>query len=216
MKIKFVLITTIGLLVIGAKAFAQEDSEEIKYQDYIVKINNDTVRCEITNKLLSKAMRYRVAGKKDYHPINADSIKAYYLSSDSSHYGLKYLPSNGNPEFVKFLEQGRLNLCEFTALKYDNFVRSYAPSICWYVGKATDDTLKLIRTDGVWPPHGKNVGTTSRKIQEADFISMLADNSDLAAHFKDVRKSTDYDWDLIRAYVKIYNNEYVENHKAAK
>ncbi len=216
MKIKFLLITSIGLLVFGVKAFAQEDSAENKYVDYVVKINNDTVRCQISNKLLSKELRYQVAEKKGYRPINADSIKAYYLSSDSTHYELKYLPSNGSPEFVKLLEHGRLNLCELAILKYDNFVRSYAPSICWYVGKATDDTLKLIRTDGVWPPHGKNVGTTSRKIQEAGFISMLADNSDLAAHFKDVRKSTDYDWELIRAYVKIYNNEYLENHKAAK
>ena len=51
MKIKFLLITSIGLLVFGVKAFAQEDSAENKYVDYVVKINNDTVRCQISNKL---------------------------------------------------------------------------------------------------------------------------------------------------------------------
>lgn len=219
MKVKPFFLILLAIMLTSLKVFSQDSDASKPFNDYIVTAKGDTIRCHISKKFLSRKMKYTSQGSQDSQNISPDSIKAYYRSEDTTFFASKHLPASHDAEFVQILEHGKIDLCEFIVhqTSYTGFGQMSSQTYTfWYVGKSDNDSVKLVKTDAIIAFNSKYVGSVSRKQRESNLMDIISDNADLLARYKDVRKSTGYDWDLIRAYVKIYNDEYAENHKTTK
>jgi hypothetical protein len=234
---KPLLLTSMCALFSLTKAVAQDNSSKFKAYDYVVNLNNDTIRCKIkfrtfttafqsARKAANERIKYQVDGVSGSKNVDADSIKAYYLSRDTSFYLSEYLPGTDYRIFVKLLQRGKINLYEFslsvgatTAMQVNGsfIMTGNGKESYWYANK-DNDSLKLIKMLRGTPHIAaeKYIGNTSRKKRQQDLFDLFADNPTLLIKFKEEIKNEDYGWDVIRNYIKMYNDEYAESHKAAK
>jgi hypothetical protein len=212
MKLKLLLLTSICLLLSTAKIFAQDGDTTKKFNDYVITLKNDTVKCHIGRRFLGK-LTYKVDGVRGAKPFDADSVKGFYRSEDSSFFVSKRLPETGHLFFVRPLEQGKINLYERrsggTSL-HDGNIEGNGTSFFWYVSK-NNDSLKFIKIGTV---EGIYFGS-SRKSREKIFMDLIADNPALLDKYKEERKTTNYNFELIQFYVKLYNDGFLENHKSS-
>lgn len=227
MNIKSSLLTLISLFLFFFGAFAQDDAPPA---DYIVNMKNDTIKCEINMKFFtdtyasgpdnaSQQYRYKVKGVRGSRMLNADSIKAYYYSGDTSFFVSKQVPGLSRNVFVKLLESGELSLYEFIVLEFRHGMYNTTETIShtfWYTFKNSNGAIKLVNADVVGIYEKRRPTSLLRQQREADFVDMIADNPGLLGVYKDARKSSDYNWELIRTNVKDYNAEYLESHKTSK
>ncbi len=161
---KLLLFASICVLFLLTKALAQDDSSKFKDHDYVVNLNNDTISCKIKFRTFTTAfqsarkaangrVKYQVAGVRGSKNVDADSIKAYYLSRDSSFYLSEYLPGTDYRIFIKLLQRGKINLYEFSTSVGASTMRQVNGSFTttgngtesyWYANK-DNDSLKLIK-----------------------------------------------------------------------
>ena len=217
MKSKLTTLTAIFLLLFCARAFAQDDIID-GFNGYLINFKNDTIKCQIGASYLSATLtfrlklRYRVDTTRDFKKINPDSVKEFYWSHDSSTYVSKVLPKDDKPVFVELLEKGRINL--YQSLHASIAITMNVSSLTqWYANKNAD-SLKQIKIASTNLLGNGAIG--SHKDREKAFMDMIADNPDLLDRYKAARKSADYSFELIRYYIKTYNDEYLENHKVSK
>jgi hypothetical protein len=214
MKIKFLLTTSIYLLALVIKAFAQEDSSKFKNYDYVVNLNNDTIRCKIkfrkfttafqsARKAANGRIKYQVAGVSGSKNVDADSIKAYYLARDSSFYLSEYLPGTDYRVFVKLLQRGKINLYEFSLSVGAATMRQANGSFIttanqknsyWYVNK-DNDPLRELKATTIFTDE-------SRKERKKMFSEMIADDEPLKAQFE---ADSDFGLERLRYYIRQYN-----------
>jgi hypothetical protein len=212
MQSKSLLLTAVCLFLCSLKASAQGDTA--RFNDYIVNIKNDTIRCNLirfkgpdTNLLL----KYRISEGQKARFMSADSISSLFLSNDSSTYVPKVLPKIKKKAFLRRLEQGELSLYEW--LRAGSGSSMYVSTFL-YSSKGTD-TLKQIKfISSSLFKYPEIVG--SREDRMSNFMNLISDNPDLLGRFKEAIKSADYSLELIQYYAKTYNEEYLENHKVAK
>lgn len=213
MKIKLSIVVTICLMLSFTRSVAQDQDDEITYKDYFINLKNDTVKCQVLKFKgpdSNLKMKYRIA---EGHPaliMQVDSIKELYIGKDSIIYVHKFLPNLGKNAFLERLEHGPINLYQFLREGFNGL--SYSNSTMWYANKG-DDTLKLIKTS-ILAINTYHIG--SHKEREKAYMELLADNPDLLARYKEARKNADDGFDLIRYYIRTYNDEYLENHKTSK
>ena len=204
MKLKLLLLTSICLLLSTAKVLAQDVDTTRRFDDYVISLKNDTIKCHIGRRFLGK-LTYKVDGVRGAKPFNADSVKGFYRSEDSSFFVSRRLPETDKLIFLRLIAGGKINLYELTV----NSTNSTS-SFFWYVSK-NNDSLKLIKVGTM----GIYIGR-SRKSREKIFMDLIADNPALLDKYKEERKTTNYNFELIQFYVKLYNDGFLENHKVAK
>ncbi|MDO3626179.1 hypothetical protein [Mucilaginibacter sp. BT774] len=203
MKAKLLLLSSICLLVPIAKVFAQDADTTKKFNDYIISLKNDTIKCHLGSRFSGK-LTYKVDGAHRAKPFDADSVNGFYRSEDSSFFVPRRLPGADKLTFLRLLERGKINLYEKNASNANSI------SFFWYVSK-NNDSLKFIKigTTGIY------IGS-SRKSREQVFMNLIADNPALLDKYKEERKSTNYNFELIEFYVKLYNDGFLENQKTSK
>jgi len=204
MKLKLLLLTSICLLLSTAKVLAQDVDTTRRFDDYVISLKNDTIKCHIGRRFLGK-LTYKVDGVRGAKPFNADSVKGFYRSEDSSFFVSRRLPETDKLIFLRLIAGGKINLYELTV----NSTNSTS-SFFWYVSK-NNDSLKLIKVGTM----GIYIGR-SRKSREQIFMDLITDNPALLDKYKEERKTTNYNYELIQFYVKLYNDGFLENQKTSK
>jgi hypothetical protein len=180
--------------------------------DYVITKNNDTIHCKIRGDFtyiigVNRELKYRVNKKDKFIPINSDNITECFLANDTISYVYKKLPGKKiSGGFVKWLERGRINLYEQIieidsppAGKYGSSA-TYT-NVYWYINKGTD-SLVQVKSDAI---SHNNIGSHKDRINA--FLTMINDCDYVATELKydDVKK--EYDFDKIRAYIKMYNDK---------
>lgn len=234
MKLKPLLFVIACLLLSVPQLFAQGDTS--KFRDYIVSLKNDTLKCRIIERyttgmfnsvgdISNQKFKYKILGVRGTKIMNADSVKSYFLASDTSFYVPELLPGADKPVFVEILVRGKISLFEFdtgggtstTMQANGSFTAtSSGSSTFWYANK-DGDALKLVKTLSTALTIGdKFTGSTTRKKRQTNLMDLFADNPDLVERFKVAIDGGNYSIDVIKAFVKIYNDEYAESHKSSK
>lgn len=203
MKLKFLLLTSICLLLSTAKIFAQDVDTTKKFNDYIISLKNDTIKCHIGSRFLGK-LTYKVDGARRAKPFDADSVNGFYRSEDSSLFVPRRLPGADKLIFLRLVEGGKIKLYEHKVSD------TKSTSFFWYVSK-NNDSLQFIKISTM----GIYIGS-SRKKREQIFMDLIADNPALLDKYKEERKTTNYNFELIQFYVKLYNDGFLENQKTSK
>jgi len=187
------LYTVVGvgvMLLFISKAYTQSR------QSYIITNQNDTLKCLIKKPLLfddfGNGYKYRLTKKDSYKPLNADSIKAYYLADDSVSYFAKLLPGNKKLRFVTLLEHGRINL-------YQDKVQSSGRNSLntWYACK-NGGQLFEIKTEGL------TIGGsgTNRDERKKALNDLLSDDPTVTQEFG---QKNDFSFKAIRNAIAQYN-----------
>lgn len=208
-------IVICSLLLSFTKAFAQEqDSNGIIYNDYVLNLKNDTIRCHIIKVKgpdSNLAVKYRIAEGQSAKTLSADSVRELFFSDDSSVYMPKYLPNLRKHGFLQVIERGKINLYQF--LREQATTSTYVGISVWYASKNMD-TLKIVNTSVFSLINIYHTGT--RKEHKKAFMELIADNPELLARFKTAIESADFSYDLTRYYIKTYNDEFSEKHKSSQ
>jgi hypothetical protein len=209
-KIKPLLLTFFCLFLFCTTVFAQDDTS---FGDYFINLKNDTIKCDIKVNFTFKnlKLKYKSSSDKDYKTCSLDSIKILFTSNDSSVYAPKVLPKTGELTLLKVLEQGKINLYQLS--RAGSGSKLYG-STFWYVGKDQDSLKQIKFVSSSIFKYPETIG--SRQDREKAFLDAIADNPDLLVRFKEATKSADYSFELIRYYIKTYNDEYIENNKVSK
>jgi hypothetical protein len=177
------LITFLILFSISNSLFAQSD--------YLITEKNDTIRCQLKRDLLSH-LKYRVDTTQSFKKVDFP-IKEMFYAIDTSTYVWEPIPEKQGKWLVKWLERGKINLyerlVEVNGLDYP----------FWYASK-NSDTLVQVKTSGTFIATG-----SSRKKRKQALIDLLADNPAVLQSFNQMLKNEEYDYDLIRRYIQIYN-----------
>ncbi|CAN5465026.1 hypothetical protein BH09BAC6_BH09BAC6_22210 [soil metagenome] len=190
-------------------------------QEYVITQKNDTLKCEISNRVFG-GLSYRVNGKSSYIKIKPENIKEYCKvtdggkfsevtgwENDTSIYVRRIMPKKNDTVFIHLMERGKISLYEKQTSGYassgpgGSYVSS--GSLFWFVTK-NSDLLILITQPGVL------AGNRTVLASQNNFMSLLADNPSLLERFK-LAISTAYpSYNLIKYYIKTYNEEYAEKH----
>ncbi|MDB5137675.1 MAG: hypothetical protein JWP37_4278 [Mucilaginibacter sp.] len=211
MNNKLRLLTVFCLLLSSMVAVAQDDDNSNRFNDYIINLKNDTIRCEVMyfkGPDTNFRLKYRITEGQRAKIMPVDSVIELFLSRDSSIYIPRLLPRIAKKTFLKRLEHGKVNLYQKVRSG-----PSYYVSTFWYAEK-DHDSLKQIKIVLSTLLNPEVVG--SRQEREKAFMGLIADNPDLLIRFKEARKSADCSFELIRYYIKTYNDEYAESHKTSK
>ena len=184
-------LTCVGIMLLFiSKGYTQPR------QSYIITNQNDTLKCIIKKPLMfddfGNGYKYKLTKKDSYKPLNADSIKAYYLADDSVTYLAELLPGNKKLRFVTLLEQGKINLYQ------DKAQSSGRNSLnTWYASK-NGGQLFEIKTEGL------TIGGsgTSRDERKKALSDLLSDNYILSQSFT---KKDDFSFKAIRDVIEQYN-----------
>jgi hypothetical protein len=210
MKIKLLLFTFFCLFLSCTTVFAQDDTS---FGEYFIDLKNDTIKCDIRVNFTFKnlKLKYKSRSDKDYKTYSLDSLKALFTSGDSSTFAPKVLPKTGELNLLKVLEQGKINLYQLS--RAGSGSKLYGTTF-WYVGKDQDSLKQIKFVSSSIFKYPETIG--SRQDREKAFLDAIADNPGLLVRFEEATKSADYSFELIRYYIKTYNDEYLENHKIPK
>lgn len=175
---------------------------------YLVNLKGDTIRCNIN----PSGGKWKGDDDKHWNKFTADDIKAFHMYEDSSTYASVRLPKAEKLVFLEWLEQGKINLYQAQKESAGYVIKvgfSYSNTVRWYANKDKDD-LKQVKVTSTSLIGAGAIG--SRKNREKAFTDLIADNPELLSRFKEAVKGAEYSFDLIRYYIKTYNDEYVEKH----
>ncbi len=197
MKTKLLLITPFLLFLFCSGAFAQDDIITKPDNDYVINLKNDTIRCTIKTSFFGNGgynVQWKTGQEKKWKKMDGNFVKEYFTAQDTNTFIFKQVPGNEKMNFVQWVERGKINL-------YSDF---YGNEL--YANK-DESELKLIKVNTALFAKG------THKSRIKAFMDMIADNPDLLSRFKEARKNADYSFELIRYYIKTYDEEYLESHK---
>lgn len=163
--------------------------------DYVITLNNDTLRGKITKNLFSKA-RFKEANQSRQFSINEKNAKVYHRVIDSTRsetFVARILPNGKRPNFMLLHEQGAIQLYELEQTTYNNQFGSTTYKT-WYISKG-NGPLFIIKTTAL---------SFSREEKESNFEQLLNDNPALWAKFK---AEDSFSFKKLRNYIQLYNKE---------
>lgn len=158
-------------------------------EDFIITLENDTIKGKIKVGLLSKYVFENNGGEKIN--ISPEKINSYYLSDKKQKFVANTLPDikNKNRYFFKVLEEGRINLYQREVRTPENVLIT-----TWYASKLGGEWKDII-TDQLF---------SKVKPREAVFSELISDNEDLAKLYQSEKK---YNFAVKRKYIRIYNQK---------
>lgn len=190
MKIsRHLLLFACCILMLLCKSFAQKAS----IYNYVITNKGDTIHCELIKGLFGK-VRYQPVTATDgkYIKVTPKEIKTYYFAKDSSTYAAVALPGNTDAEYLKWVEQGKINLYEKVTTSTSGYVTSY--NYFWYVSK-DGSPLKELKSNTMFNDGG-------RKVRKGIFMDMIADDAPLLDKFNAEDK---FSFEQLQTYVHQYN-----------
>ncbi len=189
-SIKLLLVPLLCVAFLPLMAFAQKD--------YVITAKNDTVHCKIKMDAFDHIYAYRVAKSDQYVVIDHKNIKEVFLARDSGTYVFKDMPGQMYPGYVKVLEKGHINLYE-EVINVATFAD--AKSIYWYLSKGSGALIQ-IKTQGATD---FNIGT--QKDRTKALVDNISDCEYVATELKYTDLDKNYDFDLVRGFIKMYNEK---------
>jgi len=188
-KTYFLIILSIFTLI--NHSFAQQPG-------YVITQTNDTIKCTVKNGLLG-GTKYQLPNG-DFKKITKKDIKEYQLTKDSSVYIVQYPHEEDVPEFLQWIERGKINLYQqissSSTYNASTNMTTGSSTNTWYISK-NDSALILLKTNGWF-----TFGGSSHKERETTFIEMISDDPVTLA---DLKKANSFDFKTIRKYIKQYN-----------
>lgn len=164
------------------KTYAQED--------YVITHDNDTLKGNINHTLLGQKFKFKQNGQSDFIKITVKFAKEFYKKDERLYYCAKIKPGKSKAEFLKRLENGRVQLFEYDKASYST--NNATREISWYASK-DGGPLMFIKTSAL---------SFSRKEKEQNFYELIGDDVKLLEKFK---LENDFSNDMLRKYIKLYN-----------
>jgi hypothetical protein len=201
---KILLITILSLLIPFYSTFCQNKFPKPDFRPdppitgYIIKTNNDTIKCDFKKPLLG-ALKYRpVNSTQKFKKPSTDEVKEYFSTYDSTVYVALYTDTNSsNLNYLKRLEMGKICLYE-----EDIIVSTYSPN--GFSGSNTNIYYYINKDSGVLKEIKSNtlINDGSRKKRKEYLLNLILDDMDLAEKFKNEK---DFNLKTLRHYIHTYN-----------
>jgi hypothetical protein len=114
-------------------------------EDYVININGDTVKCELSLYSLG-GPKYKVPdGKKE--KIDIEKIKEYYHASNDLRFRAVYVDTLSKPKYMQVIESGPICLYQYAPANYSGTMGMLTTSaIQWFVSKKGDRAIALKST----------------------------------------------------------------------
>jgi len=193
-KICFLIILSIFTFI--HHSFAQQPG-------YVITQTNDTIKCIVKNGLFGST-KYQLQNG-DFKKITKKSIKEYQLTSDSSVYIIQYPDEEDVPEFLQWVERGKINLYQQISssgtYNASTNMTTNSSTNTWYISK-NDSALILLKTNGWF-----TFGGGSHKERETTYLEMISDDPKVLA---DLKQANSFGFKTIRKYIKQYNQDAAE------
>jgi len=193
------LITFMALLCLGGTqlSYAQKKS---KTGDYIVTLQNDTLRGQIKNPN-GRKIRFKPIDGESFSSYTADNINAYYLNKDSMAFIPLAIKLGSKPIFLWAKERGKIDLLiDLVEVKSYPSVMPTGPSgnPTMMFGGISFGKRKInyIRKDG-----GKLI---KLKKKRAVLTDLMADAPEIVASIQTERK---FNKEIIAKYIHLYNQQ---------
>ncbi len=179
--------------------------------DYVITKNRDTVFCKIKGDFFRGNLKYRVQGNNMYIKMDTDKVIQYFLANDTTTFVYKKLPGEISGSYLKWLERGKINLYELiltsgyktktNVVAVLTFWAQQQSSKYWYASKSADSLVE-IKTNAIFR---NKIGT--HKERETAFMDMVSDCDYVVTEIKHSDLDKNYDFDPIRVFVKMYNEQ---------
>jgi hypothetical protein len=165
-------------------------------EDFIVTLNNDTIRGVVFEKSFG-GPKFLAAGKTKKERVMAPKTREYFIYSSKKVMSAQIIPGTKDPIFLERIENGRIKL-----YRLDQMMYSYSPSggatnssrqLYWYVSK-DNSPIKTLKHNS-WL-------TFSKERRKNEFYEIIKDNESVASMFLEKEK---FSFDEIRKLVSIYN-----------
>jgi hypothetical protein len=189
-SIKFLFVILAGVILFPKPAFSQKD--------YVVTAKNDTFHCKIKLDVLGHLYAYRPVKSDNYIVIDHKLIKEVYLSRDSGTYLYIELSAPRYPTWLRLMEKGAVNLYQEVLNTGSVIDRE---STYWYLSKGTGPLVQ-IKTNAA---SAFNIGSEKDRIQA--FVDLMNDCSYVAAEVANAGIEKNYEYDVIRNFIKMYNEQ---------
>src|SRR6185503_3858808 len=184
------LLVPLCMVLCQSRAFSQKD--------YVITAKNDTVHCKIKMDAFDHIYAYRAAKGDQYAVIEHKNIKQVFLARDSGKYVFKELPGQFYATYVRVLEEGPVGLYE-EDFKGENILGD--KSIYWFLGKGAEPLVQIKSN----VTSSLNIGTAKEAMKA--FIDKLSDCSYVAAELKYADLDKNYDFEVIRNFIRMYNTQ---------
>lgn len=173
--------------------------------EYVVLNTGDTIYCNFQKGKKGMLMFNPIAGGT-MKPIIADSISAYFQRKDKCVFIAKKLPGENKKKFLAVLEQGKIDLYQFSqsyktggfsisGMPGSNYGAGSVSSFDLYAKKTNTDSLHAIKTNTI-------LNKTSAKQRREAFNSLIGDDKELLEFFL---AKDEFSVDVIRNTIMLYN-----------
>lgn len=186
MKSQLLLIIFLASLLLTQNATAQ--------QDYIIKVEKDTIYGNVSNNLFGKP-RFTAADESESQPVSANDVKEYFDLKANECYVAKVLPGKSRNEFLQRLENGKIQLFEFFKSTYSPQPGGgaiYNNQRRWFVCKGNGPLVEVKRNQ---------LGGSRKKRKDA-FYLLIADNKAVSEKFESEDK---FSFNRLRELIREYN-----------
>jgi len=193
------LLTVKKLLFFASLFFAlntNAQQNEKRYWDYVIKVNGDSIRCNVSAPLIG-SVKYQSVTMSKPEKIKLDSIKEYSLTTEQKIYRKVYRDGSAKPVFMVVIEKGKIGLYE---LIHTNTTMGYGGAMTttstrdWYVGKNSDNVTGF-KSSGIFL--GK-----SRQSRKDLLAEMLKDKPEI---YNKYMADDKFSFKQIRNLIHLYN-----------
>jgi hypothetical protein len=145
-----------------------------QYQDRIVNLNGDTLKCEIKTNFV-RTTKYKTPDMADFEKFDEKSVKYFYIAKDSERYRAVTRPGKKKLEYLRLIEEGKICLYEYISSSYMQSGLTQSTTN-WFISK-NNDTLYKLKTSSLF-------NFTSKKDRKDVFSDMLADNPEVLKQYQ--------------------------------
>jgi hypothetical protein len=163
-----------------------------QYQDRIVNLNGDTLKCEIKTNFV-RTTKYKTPDMADFEKFDEKSVKYFYIAKDNERYRAVIRPGKKKLEYLRLIEEGKICLYEYISSSYMQSGLTQSTTN-WFVSK-NNDTLYKLKTSSLF-------NFTSKKDRKDVFSEMLADNPDV---LKKYQETDSFSFKNLRNAIHLYN-----------
>jgi hypothetical protein len=163
-----------------------------QYQDRIVNLNGDTLKCEIKTNFV-RTTKYKTPDMADFEKFDEKSVKYFYIAKDNERYRAVIRPGKKKLEFLRLIEEGKICLYEYISSSYMQSGLTQSTTN-WFISK-NNDTLYKLKTSSLF-------NFTSKKDRKDVFSEMLADNPDV---LKKYQETDSFSFKNLRNAIHLYN-----------
>ena len=170
--------------------------------NYVINTHNDTIKCEMRTTLFGAVKYQPIASNGKFIKVTTKEIKEYYTAKDSSTHVAITLPDRNDPEYVKLLERGKINLYEQLVVSYSQYGsnRNYY----WYISK-DNSPLKQIKSNTIFTDG-------SRKERREYLAGLMAEDQAVVDEFKN---ESDFSLKKLTYFIHKYNADQANSSRAA-